>query len=232
MRSRTILASAILTAAFATEATAQSQGIAIVPFAGFVMPGTLAEEDGGGEMAPKGSPLAGLQLELGLSKNLSFGIGGMLAIGQTMDFNDNSGGSSVTFGSADLGAMRIFGILSLRPSGRRPNGAVTPLAIEFGGGITMWKIKEFTVDLDGDGIQETNIPVDDWDGNEPFAFGGLAYNLPIGPRSSIQIFGRAIGGFGYSSQGLDDFNAQAPVTNIEGNFNLSFVIGAGLRVGR
>lgn len=232
MRSRAILASAMLVCAVATEATAQGQGIAIVPFGGFVIPGTLAEEEGGLEMAPKGSPLAGLQLELGLSKNMSLGLGGMLAIGQSMDFNDNSSGGAGTFGSADLGATRIYGMLSLRPGGRRPNGAVTALAIELGGGITMWKIKEFTVDTDGDGIQETNIPVDDWDSSEPFAFGGIAYNLPIGPRSSIQLFGRAIGGFGYSSDGLDSFNSAPPPTNVEGKFNVSFVIGAGLRVGR
>lgn len=234
MRSKWIMAAAgMLVCTAATSLHAQGgQGVAIVPLAGFNIPGMLAEEDGGYEFKAKGAPLFGLQIELGLSKNMSFGVGGSMSIGQSLDLSDNSAGGAGTFGSADISSPRVYGVLSIRPGGRRPNGAVTPLAIELGGGITMWSFKEFTVDTDGDGVQETNIPVTDWDGSEPFAFGGIAYNVPIGPRSSIQLFGRAVVGFGYSSDGLDSFNAAPPTTNVEGTTNIGFIVGAGLRVGR
>ena len=71
-----------------------------------------------------------------------------------------------------------------------------------------------------------------WNSTEPFAFAGLALNLPIGPRASIQLFGRALGGFGYSSTGLDEWNAVPPPTNLEDKFNVGFLFGAGMRVGR
>ena len=71
-----------------------------------------------------------------------------------------------------------------------------------------------------------------WNSTEPFAFAGLALNLPIGPRASIQLFGRALGGFGYSSTGLDERNAVPPPTNLEDKFNVGFLFGAGMRVGR
>jgi len=102
---------------------------------------------------------------------------------------------------------------------------VTPLAIELGGGVAFWRFDKFIVD-------NVVYPSSEWDGTEPFAFAGLAYNVPIGPRASIQLFGRVLGGFGYSSTGLDDFNAAPPASNMKSEFNLGFLVGAGIRVGR
>jgi hypothetical protein len=129
-------------------------------------------------------------------------------------------------GTADISSPRVYGVLSIRPAGRRPNGAVTPLAIEIGGGVAFWRFDKFIVN------SAVITPIKEWNGTEPFAFAGVAYNMPIGPRASIQLFARALGGFGYKSTGLDTYNATPPTTNVKGKFNLGFLIGAGIRVGR
>jgi hypothetical protein len=228
MRKQLVLVAAgAMVLGLAGTATAQNkgQGLAIVPFAAFNVPGVLAAESGTWEMQPNGAPFVGIQLEMGLSKAMSIGIGGGITMGQKLDLNDLSAASLTTIGTADISSPRIYGQLSIRPGGRRPNGAVTPLAIEIGGGVAFWRFDKFIVD-------NVVYPSSEWDGTEPFAFAGLAYNVPIGPRASIQLFGRAIGGFGYSSTGLDDFNATPPASNMKSKFNLGFLVGAGIRVGR
>jgi hypothetical protein len=210
----------------AGTATAQNkgQGLALVPFGAFNIPGVLASETDVWEMKAQSAPFVGLQLELGLSKALSFGVGGGITMSQKLDFNDASA-TGGTIGTADISSPRVYGVLSIRPGGRRPNGAVTPLAIELGGGMAFWRFDKII-------IESQVFPADDWNGTEPFAFAGLAYNLPFGPRASIQLFGRAIAGFGYTSAGLDDFNAAPPTSDLKGKFNLGFLVGAGIRVGR
>ncbi len=227
MRTKWIVAAGLAAFAATPDLAAQNQGIALVPLGAYVIPGVLASEDNSYEFAPKGAPFVGGQIELGISKNLSIGVGGGITAGQKLDLNDNSGGSGPNpIGTADISSARIYGLLSLRPGGRRPNGTVTPLAIEVGGGITMWAFDKFVVGT-------TAIsPVDDFNSSEPFAFAGIAYNVPIGPRTSVQLFGRAMAGFGYSSDGLDSFNAAPPPSNVDGKLALSFLVGAGLRVGR
>jgi hypothetical protein len=227
MRGTWVVAGAALLALGASRVEAQnkSMGIAVIPFAGYSIPGVLASQDDFLEMAPNPAPFFGLQIDLGVSKNMSIGLGGDLTFGGDLALNDLSTSGLGEIGTANITATQFYGVLTIRPSGRRPNGTVTPLAIELGGGMTMWKFDEFL-------IQGSAIAADDWSGNEPFAFAGMAYNVPIGPRSSVQIFGRAIGGFGYTSDGLDAFNAAPPPTTVEGEFNLTFHIGAGLRVGR
>jgi len=222
-----LVAAGAMLLGLAGTATAQTmgQGLAIVPFGAFNIPGVLATEADYLELKPKGAPFVGLQLEMGLSKALSVGVGAGITTGQSLDFNDLSAGGG-TIGTADISSPRFYGLLSFRPGGRRPNGAVTPLAIELGGGVAMWRVDKLI-------IESTVYPdVSDWNGTEPFAFAGIAYNLPIGPRASIQLFGRALGGFGYTSTGLDDFNAVPPVSDVKGKFNLGFLFGAGIRVGR
>jgi hypothetical protein len=175
-------------------------------------------------MKAKGAPFVGLQLEMGLSKAMSIGVGGGITMGQKLDFNDLGSGGS-TLGTADISSPRVYGVLSIRPAGRLPNGAVTPLAIELGGGMAFWRFDKIIID-------NQVYPSSDWNGTEPFAFAGVAYNMPIGPRSSIQLFGRVLGGFGYSSSGLETYNASPPATNVAGKFNVGFLVGAGIRVGR
>lgn len=228
MRTKVILAAtATLVCSLTTglAAQGQGQGIAIMPFAAYNLPGVLASEDGTYEMKPKGAPHIGGQLEFGLSKTMALAVGGGITIGQKLDINDISGGGS-TLATSDLTTMQFFGALSIRPGGRRPNGAVTALAVELGGGLSMLSFGNFI-------IGTTAINGEDFNASSPFAFGGLAYNIPIGPRSSLQIFGRAQATFGYSSDGLDDFNSAPPPSNVEGkSMQLGFLIGAGLRVGR
>lgn len=227
MRKQLVLVAAgamLLGLAGTAAAQGKAQGLALVPFGAFNVPGILASETDAWEMKALGAPFVGLQLELGLSKAVSFGVGGGITMGQKLDFNDASATGS-TIGTADISSPRVYGLLSIRPGGRRPNGAVTPLAIEFGGGMAFWTFDKII-------IESQVFPADDWSGNEPFAFAGLAYNLPFGPRASIQLFGRAIAGFGYTSTGLDDFNAAPPTSDVQGKFNLGFLVGAGIRVGR
>ncbi len=227
MRNKWIVAAAgVVACAAAPDLAAQNQGIALVPLGAYVIPGVLASEDNSYEFAPKASPFLGGQIELGLSKNLSFGVGGGITVGQKLDLNDNSQSSGNPLGTADVSSARVYGLISLRPGGRRPNGTVTPLAIEFGGGITMWKFDKFVVG------STAITPVDDFNSNVPFGFAGIAYNVPIGPRTSLQLFGRAMASGSYSSDGLDSFNAAPPPSNVEGKTTISFMVGAGLRVGR
>jgi hypothetical protein len=229
MRKQLVLVAAgALSLGLAGTATAQSkgQGLAIVPFGAFNIPAVLATQADVGELQPKGAPFVGLQLEMGLSKTMSIGVGGGITMGQSLDFNDLSSSGTGAVGTADIASPRLYGLLSIRPGGRRPNGAVTPLAIEIGGGVALWSFDKLIVGT------SVATQLSTWSGTEPFAFAGLAYNLPIGPRASIQLFGRALGGFGYKSTGLDDFNASVSGLELKSKFNLGFLVGAGIRVGR
>jgi hypothetical protein len=228
MRKQLVLVAAgAMSLGLAGTATAQNkgQGLAIVPFGAFNVPAVLASETGNLEMKPEGAPFVGVQLEMGLSKAMSVGVGAGITMAQSLNM------TGLTVGTADISSPRIYGLLSIRPGGRRPNGAVTPLAIELGGGVALWRVDKIIVD----GVvipPEDPIGAPKWNGAEPFAFAGLAYNLPIGPRASIQLFGRALGGFGYTSTGLDSWNALPPPTNVKSKFNIGFLVGAGIRVGR
>ena len=228
MRKQLVLVAAgAMSLGLAGTATAQNKGhgLAIVPFGAFNVPAVLASETGNLEMKPKGAPFVGVQMEMGLSKAMSVGVGAGITMAQSLDM------TGLTVGTADISSPRIYGLLSIRPGGRRPNGAVTPLAIELGGGVALWRVDKIIVD--GVVIPPAYpIGAPKWNGTEPFAFAGLAYNLPIGPRASIQLFGRALGGFGYSSTGLDTWNALPPATNVKSKFNIGFLVGAGIRVGR
>lgn len=225
MRKQLVLVAAgALVLGLAGTATAQNkgQGLAIVPFAAYNVPAVLASEANYLEMKPKAAAFVGVQVEMGVSKTLSVGVGGGITMSQTIDFNDIGTAGSTTLASSDISSPRIYGLVSIRPAGRKPNGAVTPLAIELGGGVAMWRFS----------ANSQVVTPSQWNATEPFAFAGLAYNVPIGPRASVQLFGRAMGGFGYKSTGLDDFNATVPVSNVKSKFNLGFMVGAGIRVGR
>ena len=200
--------------------TAQAQksgGIAFIPFAGYALPGTLAEDNTNDiHFKSNGALLLGLQLELGLSKSLGIDVGVNRTISQTFDIE--SGGASQ--GQEDQTMTQITGSLVIRPGGRRANGAVTPLMIELGGGVTMYSLGSPSAGLS------------DFNSTQPMGFAGLGYNFPIGPRSTVQLFGRAQMINSYSSAGLDAFNAAPPPTQVEGKMMLNLQFGVGLRVGR
>jgi hypothetical protein len=236
MRGRwTFAAAAVLSLAAVARAEAQGKkpGLALIPYGGYAIPGTLAEDDNY-TFTPGAAPAIGLQLEFGASKNVAIGAGVNYTFGQTLDLDyEDASTPSMLLGTADIATMGIYGVVSIRPGGRLPSGAVTPLAIELGGGVNMLSFDKFLVDTDGDGTQETAIsPVDDFNATSAMAFAGIAYNVPIGPRGSIQLFGRGTVQFGYSSQGLDDFNAVPPPSTVEGTTAFGFLVGAGLRFGR
>jgi len=97
---------------------------------------------------------------------------------------------------------------------------VAPLFVELGGGVTRYT------------VGSAAFTATDWGTTKPMGFAGVGYNLAVGPRTTIQLFGRAQYITKYSSGGLDSFNAQPPASNVVGKGMLNFQFGAGLRVGR
>ncbi len=218
MKGKSLIAAAALIALGATGASAQSSlGLAIVPFAGYALPGTLAEDDQGNMFTPNGAMLLGAQLELGLSKNIGIDVGVNKTFSQTFNIEGPIFGAG---GEEDISMLQITGSVVLRPGGRRPNGGVTPLFLEAGGGVTMYSFGSAAASFD------------DFDATTPMFFAGAGYNLPVGPRATIQLFARAQAITAYSSTGLDQFNAAPPQTNIEGKLMLNFQAGVGFRFGR
>ena len=112
-----LIAAGAMSLGLAGTATAQ-QGLAIVPFGAFYIPAALASESGNLEMKPKGAPFVGLQLELGLSKSMSVGVGGGITMSQSLDFSSLIP-PTTSIGSADISSPRIYGVLTIRPAGRR-----------------------------------------------------------------------------------------------------------------
>ncbi len=216
MRANRPLVAAVCMAFLAAPLAAQTR-IAIVPFAGYGLPGVLAEDVPNDiHLEPAGALLLGAAIELGMSKNIGIAVGVNRTFSQKLDFV--TGGSSAF--EEDFTMTQIAGSIVIRPGGRLPSGAVSPLFIEVGGGITLYT------------LGSAAFPASDFDASSPMAFVGAGYNIPMGPRATIQIFGRAQMISSYSSQGLDDFNAAPPPTNVEGSNMLNFQFGAGLRVGR
>ncbi len=222
MRGRTQVLVASLVGAAATSLAAQSPTrLAIIPYAGFGIAAKLVN-DPAFILAPKAAGFGGIAIELGLSKTISIAVGGNRTFSQTMDIGDNTDPSQAT---ADMSMTQATGSLIFRPGGRRPNGAPTPLFIEVGGGMNFYGFKNIIVG-------STAIPANDWKSTRPFGMVGAGMNFPIGPRSSVQIFGRAQSITAYASTGLDDLNAAPPPTNFKGKMGIGFQFGVGLRVGR
>jgi len=216
MRGKLIAAAGLLACALAGNLTAQ--GIAIMPFGGYAIAGTLAEDDATGDKFTMNPAMVlGIQVELGLSKNLGIDVGVNKTFSQTFDAEGPTLGPAT---EVDIEMTQITGSLVIRPGGRRPNGGVTPLFFEVGGGVTMY------------GFGSAAASFSDFDATKPMFFAGAGYNLPVGPRATIQIFGRAQMITAYESSGLDSFNQQPPPTNIEGKSMLNFQVGAGFRWGR
>lgn len=215
MRSKAILAAAgIMACAAATNLNAQ--GIAFMPYAGYSLGGTLAEDEPNAiTLKVKSALILGAQVELGLSKNIGLAVGVNRTLSQILE-SDFQG----TTAEDDIAMMQVSGALVLRPGGRRPNGGVTPLYLEVGGGVTMYSF--------GSAAAQFN----EFDATMPMFFAGAGYNIPVGPRATIQLFGRAQMITAYESDGLDQFNAAPPPTNVEGSSLINFQFGAGFRFGR
>jgi hypothetical protein len=214
-----VLAATALVLPPALAAQSKGGGFAIIPFAGYAIPGTFAKDDASDiQFEPNGALLLGVQAELGLSKTMGIDVGANQTFSQTIDFIQ--GGTSQA--QQDLRMTQITGSLIIRPKGRKPNGSVTPLFIEIGGGVTMYHLCSASAGSN----------CNDFDATEPMGFVGAGYNLPIGPRATVQLFARAQYISAYSSKGLDDFNATPPVSDVQGQGMMNFQVGGALRVGR
>jgi hypothetical protein len=212
---------ASLVGAAATSLAAQSPTrIAIIPSAGFGIAAKLVD-DPAFILKPKAAGFGAIAIELGMSKTVSIAAGLSRTFSQTLDLS----GTLILPATADMTMTQASGSLIFRPGGRRPNGSPTPLFIEVGGGINFYGFKNIIVG-------STAIPANDWKSTRPFGMIGAGMNFPIGPRSSVQVFGRAQSITAYTSKGLDDFNAAPPATNFKGKMGIGFQLGIGLRVGR
>ncbi len=209
-----------LAVAATTSLSAQSSRIALIPTAGYALGYTLADDpDYSFDM--KAAVGAGLAVEFTLNKNIGLAVMGLRTVGQKVGVSDASG----EVGEADA-AQTMFGAgLVLRPMGRLPSGAPSPLFIEAGGGLNMWSFGNFI-------ISGSAYPADDFNASKPFGYVGAGAAFPIGPRAQLLVFGRANIITAYSSTGLDDFNAAPPASTVEGKTAPSFMFGLGLRVGR
>lgn len=221
MRGRIVLAGACaLALGMTARAEAQSATIALVPGGGYAF-GYVLAEDADYSFDMLAAPFISVGVEFTVNKNISIIVGGLRTIGQKMEFSfqGNVGGES------DVSQTMLGGGLVLRPGGRTPTGAPTPLFIEAGGGMNLWSFGNFIAG-------STTFPADDLNANKPYFYAGAGITLPIGPRAQLNIFGRANFITAYTSQALDDFNATPPQSTVEGKFGPSFMAGIGLRVGR
>lgn len=227
MRGKLPLAAAgLMMLGLAREAPAQQkQGIGIMPFAGYWLPfSNLAEESSVAEFKAKGALAIGAEIQLGVNKNLSVAAGGGTTISGSMDV-DVPGVGNVA--NADQSTLQVYGSVVFRPGGRLASGTVSPLYLEGGAGATMYRFGNLVVPSAGFGGSAS-----DFNTTKPFFFVGAGYNVPVGPRASVQIFARAQAITSYSSKALDDFNAAPPVSNVKGSMVFSLLAGAGFRFGR
>jgi hypothetical protein len=220
MNVRCLLVAGLAVAATASGLNAQSSRIALIPTAGYALGYTLADDpDWSFDM--KGAVAAGLAFEFTLNKNVGITVSGLRTVGQKLEVSN--AGSAI--GEADAAQTMLGAGVVIRPMGRLPSGAPSPLFIEAGAGINMWSFGNFIV-------SGSAFPADDFNASKPYGYAGAGAVFPIGPRAQLLAFGRANFITAYGSQGLDDFNAQPPASTVEGSTAPSFLFGLGLRVGR
>ena len=213
----------------ASTLAAQGSRVALVPHGGFALGYNLAEDvDYSFDLQP--AAYFGVSVDLTLTKVFGLTLGALRSVGQPsvgelrLSLRD-----SVT-GAAALAQTMVSGALVIRPGGRRPTGAPTPLYIEAGGGLNFWTFGNFVI------AREQGLVAflgEDFNANKPFGYGAVGFTLPVGPRAQLNIYARANYITEYSSRGLDDFNnAEPPARTVKGKAGPSFMAGIGMRVGR
>lgn len=220
----------------AGRAAAQSQGWAITPFAGMVVPlGNLVEyADPAGpeflQLEPTGGIMVGVTGELSLNKQ--FAISGFVSstVGLTQSATQHFRCTAASCGSTitqdweyGLATTQIGATFVIRPLGRLPNGAPKVFFLEAGAGLNMTQFSDVQ-DRSGD-------PAPSWNGSTPMVILGGGLTFRIGPRSTAVVFARYNMAMSeYTSDGLTDWNSVPPEDPGQ-KVNVLFV-GVGLRTGR
>ena len=227
---------AALAVGMAGRAAAQSQGWAITPFAGFVMPlGNLVEYADPGapeflQLEPTGGIMVGVNGELSLNKQ--FAVSGFISstVGLTQKATQHFRCSAATCGSTivedfqyGLATTQLGATFVVRPLGRLPNGAPKLFFLEAGAGLNMTQFSD-VADRNGE-------PAPSWNGATPMIILGGGTTFRIGPRSTVVAFARYNMAMSeYTSDGLDDWNSVPPED--PGQKVNVLLVGVGLRTGR
>lgn len=221
-----LLAAGLFALAPASELAAQGARIAMVPVGGFALGYNLAE-DSTYSFAIRGATFFGVGADITLAKVLGLSLSVLRTVGQPSIGKLELDSSGTALYRAPVAQTMLSGGLVLRPGGRTPAGAPTPLYIEIGGGLNAWTFGNL-VRLTGQGV----FPGDRYNASKPFGYAAAGVTLAVGPRAQVNLFARANYITAYASAGLDDFNALPPPLNVKGKTRPSFMAGVGLRVGR
>jgi hypothetical protein len=239
----------LLAAAMMAAAAPCFAQISVVPTAGYVAPmGNWVDETSYQNLCspappciyklrPQGGVFVGLVAEYSLNKSIGLAFYGSRTLGGLQRLREDflSEPSEPDVFKADMATTNLGGMLIFRPLGRTPSGAPKTLYLELGGGINWYSVTT--------GFSDVEEPADSlisyYSSSTPAVMGGLGLSFPVGPRISLQLFGRAYYQFSaYDSDGLDDFNTFivenfAPTEpRIEGVRSMLLQFGVGLRVGR
>ena len=223
------VAAALATAASAARVEAQARSsISIIPIAGYMVPMGKWTDSDTIRLEPGGGIFVGVTAEYSMNKSVSITAQALRTLGLTQTMTM---GAPTFFGTTkletDMTSTQILGTIIFRPLGRLPNGAPKTVYFEVGGGFTLYDV--------GQGFQNPSGQNDVLDFNSSTAMiaGGAGLSFPIGPRASLQVFGRANYQLSeYSSEGLDTWNGYPPPSSVQGEKSLVMLLGAGLRIGR
>ena len=225
------VAAALATAASAARVEAQARSsISIIPIAGYMMPMGKWTDSDTIRLEPGGGIFVGVTAEYSVNKTFSVTAQAIRTLGltQKMTFAAPEFGVGVPAAlETDMTTTQLLGTLLFRPLGRLPNGAPKTVYFEVGGGFTLYDVSQgFTNPLGASDVLDFNS-------STAVVTGGAGLSFPIGPRASLQVFGRANYGLSaYSSPGLDKWNGYPPPSNVQGEKPLVLLLGAGLRIGR
>jgi len=254
MRGKRVLLVGALAVAVAPALRAQVRGsLSVIPTAGYVLSagGWIDEttlDFGGGDRAnyalkPKGGVFVGLIAEYNLSKNLSLAAHASRTLGITQRLSEVWTATSGFFTpdqtfEADMATTNIGGMLVFRPLGRLPSGAPKTVYFEAGGALNIYSVTSGFTDVNN----QAAIDSVSYKYTTPAIMGGAGLSFPVGPRASLQLFGRAYYQLkAYESNALTNFNQSIDsinsqfgtnVANLDGKKSILLQFGLGLRVGR
>lgn len=234
MRGKRILSVGVLALAVAPVLRAQVRGsLSVVPVAGYtVNSGNWLDIDlGGGSRAtlkPKGGVFVGLVAEYNLNKSLSIAAHATRTLGATQKMREVDTGTFAATIETDLATTTIGGMIVFRPLGRLPSGAPNKVYIELGGSYNIYSVSTGFTDInDRAAVDSVGFGY-----HTPAVMGGAGLSFPVGPRASLQVFGRAYYQMReYSSNVLDLINQGNP-NPLVGKKTILLQFGLGLRVGR
>lgn len=233
MRIPAIVAAAVLVAAAPVHP--QSAKLALVPGAGFMLGYTLVDgqTDTGTEIQFEqgGAPYFSVGAEYVLGKRISLTGSLVRTIGQP-DIGEMTlfeGGTQVA--TANMAVTQVSAGVVIRPMGRLPTGAPTPLFIEGGAGLNWWAYGDVIFRDPPNTEPGTAFKADLFNASANFFYAGAGATFVVGPRAQLSVFGRASFIGAYESDFVTNVNTQSG-WSLAGTTGPRFSVGVGLRVGR